>query len=91
MDGLIYEGPGRRSWATKPDPTIQDPTDVVVKIGSSRSVGPMEAVGVPETFELCTELAEGGSMRARLPGIASRWPTRWPHATHSRRRRRREL
>jgi alcohol dehydrogenase len=39
MKGLIYEGPGRRSWATKPDPTIEDPTDVVVRIDSSTICG----------------------------------------------------
>jgi alcohol dehydrogenase len=39
MKGLIYEGPGRRSWATKPDPTIQDPTDVIVRIDSSTICG----------------------------------------------------
>jgi alcohol dehydrogenase len=39
MKGLIYEGPGRRSWATKPDPVIQDPTDVIVRIDSSTICG----------------------------------------------------
>ncbi len=39
MKGLIYEGPGRRSWATKPDPAIQDPTDVIVRIESSTICG----------------------------------------------------
>jgi alcohol dehydrogenase len=39
MKALIYEGPGRRSWATKPDPAIEDPTDVVVRIDSSTICG----------------------------------------------------
>ena len=39
MKALIYEGPGRRSWATKPDPAIQDPTDVIVRIDSSTICG----------------------------------------------------
>jgi len=39
MRGLIYVGPGLRSWAPKPDPTIQDPTDVVVRIDSSTICG----------------------------------------------------
>jgi alcohol dehydrogenase len=39
MKALIYEGPGLRSWATKPDPTILDPTDVVVQIDTSTICG----------------------------------------------------
>ena len=39
MKGLIYEGPGRRSWATKPDPSIEAPTDIIVKIDSSTICG----------------------------------------------------
>jgi alcohol dehydrogenase len=39
MKGLIYEGPGRRSWASKPDPTIEAPTDIVARIDSSTICG----------------------------------------------------
>ena len=39
MKALIYEGPGRRSWATKPDPAIEQPTDIVVRIDSSTICG----------------------------------------------------
>jgi alcohol dehydrogenase len=39
MKALIYDGPGRRSWATKPDPTIESPMDVVVRIDSSTICG----------------------------------------------------
>ena len=39
MKSLIYEGPGRRSWATKPDPSIEAPTDIIVKIDSSTICG----------------------------------------------------
>src|SRR5829696_2323634 len=39
MKGLIYEGPGRRSWGSKPDPVIQDPTDIIVRIDSSTICG----------------------------------------------------
>src|SRR5262249_47554869 len=39
MKALIYEGPGRRSWAAKPDPVIEDPTDIVVRIDSSTICG----------------------------------------------------
>ena len=39
MKGLIYEGPGRRSWATKPDPAIQDPTDAIVRVEASTICG----------------------------------------------------
>ena len=39
MKALTYGGPGRRAWETVPDPTVQEPTDVVVEIGSSTICG----------------------------------------------------
>jgi alcohol dehydrogenase len=39
MKALIYHGPGQRSWDTVDDPTIVDPTDVVVRIDSSTICG----------------------------------------------------
>jgi alcohol dehydrogenase len=39
MKALVYHGPGQRGWDTVPDPTILDPTDVVVRIDSSTICG----------------------------------------------------
>jgi alcohol dehydrogenase len=39
VKALIYHGPGQRAWETAPDPTIKDPTDVVVKIDTSTICG----------------------------------------------------
>ena len=39
MKALTYGGPGRRTWETGPDPTVQEATDVVVEIGSSTICG----------------------------------------------------
>ena len=39
MKALVYHGPGLRSWEEKPDPTIQDPTDIVVRIDSATICG----------------------------------------------------
>lgn len=39
MKALVYHGPGERAWESVPDPTIQEPTDVVVKIDSSTICG----------------------------------------------------
>ena len=39
MKALVFHGPGRRAWESVPDPTIQEPTDVVVKIDSSTICG----------------------------------------------------
>ena len=39
MKGLVYHGPGRRSWDDVPDPTIEVPTDVVVRIDASTICG----------------------------------------------------
>lgn len=32
MKALVYHGPGKKAWDEKPKPTIQEPTDAVVKI-----------------------------------------------------------
>jgi alcohol dehydrogenase len=39
MKALVYHGPGLRSWEEKPDPTIQEPTDAVVRIDSTTICG----------------------------------------------------
>ena len=39
MKALVYHGPGERAWESVPDPTIQEPTDVVVKIDSTTICG----------------------------------------------------
>ena len=32
MKALVYHGPGKKAWEEKPKPTVQEPTDAVVKI-----------------------------------------------------------
>ena len=39
MKALVYHGPGQRSWDTVEDPTIIDPTDIVVRIDTSTICG----------------------------------------------------
>jgi alcohol dehydrogenase len=39
MKALVYHGPDLRSWEEKPDPTIQEPTDAVVRIDSTTICG----------------------------------------------------
>jgi alcohol dehydrogenase len=39
MKGLVYHGAEQRSWDEVPDPTIEVPTDVVVRINSSTICG----------------------------------------------------
>ena len=39
MKALRYGGPGVRAWETVPDPAVEEPTDVVVEIGSSTICG----------------------------------------------------
>jgi len=39
MKALVYHGPGQRSWDEVPDPTIQEPTDAIVRIDSSTICG----------------------------------------------------
>src|ERR1044072_2024539 len=39
MKALVYQGPGERSWDSVPDPSIQEPTDAIVRIDSSTICG----------------------------------------------------
>jgi alcohol dehydrogenase len=39
MKGLVYHGPGRRSWETVPDRKIEEPTDAIVRIDTSTICG----------------------------------------------------
>src|SRR5215471_6190726 len=39
MKALVYHGPGKRAWEDVPDPTIQAPTDAIVRIDSSTICG----------------------------------------------------
>ena len=39
MKALVYHGPGQRSWDEVPDPVIEQPTDIVVRIDTSTICG----------------------------------------------------
>src|SRR6185503_11007843 len=39
MKALVYHGPGQRGWDSVDDPSIIDPTDIVVRIDSSTICG----------------------------------------------------
>lgn len=39
MKALVYKGPGRKDWEEVPDPEIQKPTDVIVKIETTTICG----------------------------------------------------
>ena len=39
MNALVYHGPGNRSWDAVPDPVIQAPTDVIVRVDTATICG----------------------------------------------------
>ena len=39
MKALVYHGPGLRSWEDKPSPTVEKPTDAIVRITTSTICG----------------------------------------------------
>src|SRR4029453_5553266 len=39
MKALVFHGPGRREWETVPDPSIEEPTDAIVRIDTSTICG----------------------------------------------------
>ncbi|MEQ1738025.1 MAG: alcohol dehydrogenase catalytic domain-containing protein, partial [Rhodoglobus sp.] len=39
MKALVYQGPGKKSWIDVPDPVIQHPTDVIVKMAATTICG----------------------------------------------------
>jgi alcohol dehydrogenase len=39
MKALVYHGPGSKAWEDVPDPTIEEPTDVVVRVDTTTICG----------------------------------------------------
>lgn len=39
MKALVYEGPGVKTWTDVPDPTIQNPSDVIVRVDTTTICG----------------------------------------------------
>ena len=39
MKALVYHGPGNKAWEDVPEPTIQDPTDAIVKVETTTICG----------------------------------------------------
>ena len=39
MKALVYHGPGQRAWEEVPDPELEEPTDIIVRIDSSTICG----------------------------------------------------
>ena len=39
MKALVYHGPGQKAWQDVPDPTIIDPTDVIVAVDTTTICG----------------------------------------------------
>ena len=39
MKALVYGGPGKKEWKEVPNPTIQKPTDVIVKVETTTICG----------------------------------------------------
>ena len=39
MNALVYHGPGEKSWTDAPEPQIQNPTDVIVRIDTTTICG----------------------------------------------------
>lgn len=39
MQALVYHGPGEKEWESKPDPTIEQPTDAIVEIDTTTICG----------------------------------------------------
>lgn len=39
MKGLVYHGPGSKSWEDVPDPGLQEPTDVLVQVDTATICG----------------------------------------------------
>ena len=39
MKALVYHGPGEKSWIDRPDPKLQNPTDVIVRIDTTTICG----------------------------------------------------
>jgi alcohol dehydrogenase len=52
MKALVYDGPGNLSWADRPDPTIEQDTDIIIRVTTTTICGSDTHIlrgGVPDT------------------------------------------
>jgi alcohol dehydrogenase len=75
MKALVYHGPGQRGWDTVEDPTINDPTDAVVRIDTTTICGTDLHIlkgDVPETTPGTILGHEAvGTVQAVGPGVST--------------------
>jgi threonine dehydrogenase-like Zn-dependent dehydrogenase len=65
MKALVYLGPGQKEWREVPDPVIQKPTDVIVKMDTTTICG---------TEARCRRGNRSGRHSANLPDVPGHGP-----------------
>ena len=67
MKALVYKGPGQKSWEEVPNPVIQRPTDVIVKMVATTICEPI-CTSSRATCPKCKLGASSGTKESvRLP------------------------
>ena len=69
MKGLVYHGPGQRSWDEVPDPTIEVPTDVARAFQHERAEGAVVRRVVGDAFEVMHILRLEWPQLGEAPGL----------------------
>ena len=77
MKALVYLGPGRRAWQSKPRPVIRDPADAVVRITTS-------TIGDPDAAEARPVGKAAAGEAGHPPVRARRHYERLPHVRERR-------
>ncbi len=52
MKGLVYGGPGVRSWTDVPDARIQDPRDAVIRVDAVTITGLVDTYSTPKLLDM---------------------------------------
>ena len=80
MKALVYHGPAQRGWDTIDDPTIIDPTDIVVRIDSSTICGADLHI-LRETYPTAARHRAWARGRRNRAGDRSERDARWRSMT----------
>jgi alcohol dehydrogenase len=80
MKALVYKGPGEKAWEDVPDPKVEQPTDVIVRMVATTICGTDLHLLTGDAPRLTSAASWGTRGSVRSPRWARASPN-WPSAT----------
>ena len=68
MKALVYHGPGERGWDSVEDPTIEEPTEIIVRIDTSTICGTDLHILKGDAYDTFADASNTGALKVVLSG-----------------------